>query len=168
MMGGGLDGARRIMGGQTLKPKNVSATLARFWTYFRKRWYMLVLVALLLIFNTWTQVTAPEILGQAVDCYLYQPALQAQGAVANALGFKSSCWYTTRDAKAIDADNSLDGSGKLAEKVQGLLGIVGILVALFVSGSVVGGLMFFSMTYAGQNALRDIRVELFRHLHRLS
>ena len=71
MMGGGLDGARRLMSGQTLKPKNVGATLARFWKYFSKRWYLLVMVAVLMIISTWTQVTAPEILGQAVDCYLF-------------------------------------------------------------------------------------------------
>jgi ATP-binding cassette subfamily B protein len=28
--------------------------------------------------------------------------------------------------------------------------------------------MFYMMTYAGQNVLRNIRVEVFRHIHRLS
>src|SRR5260221_178905 len=34
--------------------------------------------------------------------------------------------------------------------------------------AVCSGLMFFSMTWAGQNALWRIRVEVFRHVHRLS
>src|SRR5262249_13887996 len=154
---------RRLMSGQTLKPKNVSATLARFWKYFRKRWYLLLFVAVLMLYSTWTQVTGPEIMGQAVGCYLFQQTFQTPGGGSTPTGINKTCWYTTRDAKAIDADKNLDDAGKLAEKVQGMLGIVGILAALFISGSVVAGMMFYAMTYAGQNALRDIRVDLFRH-----
>ena len=34
--------------------------------------------------------------------------------------------------------------------------------------AVCGGLQFFLMSWAGQHVLRNIRSELFRHLHRLS
>jgi len=49
-MGGG-DGMRRLMDKDVVKPKSVSATLARFWPYFRQRWYALVIVAILMIDN---------------------------------------------------------------------------------------------------------------------
>jgi len=143
-MMGGLDGARRMMGGEVSKPKNVSATLARFWPYFRPRWFALVLVLLLMVVNTWTQVVSPEILGQAVDCYLFP----RPGSV---------CWFTT-----VAPDAAIEA------KVSGLLGMVGVLALLFVVGSILGGSMFFVMTWAGQSALRDIRKDVFRHIHQLS
>jgi ATP-binding cassette, subfamily B, multidrug efflux pump len=143
-MMGGLDGARRLMERETLKPKNVSATLARFWQYFRHYWFALLVVAALMIVNVWTQVTAPEITGQAVDCYLFP----RPGSV---------CWFTT-----VAPDATLE------TKIAGLLTMVLVLVGLFILGAVLGGLMFYTMTWTGQNALRQIRVDLFRHLHRLS
>src|SRR5205085_641823 len=57
---------------ETLKPKNVGVTLARFASYFRKYWYAIVVVAIFMIIGTWVQVTAAEIPGQAVDCYVFQ------------------------------------------------------------------------------------------------
>jgi ATP-binding cassette, subfamily B, multidrug efflux pump len=143
-MMGGLDGGRRLMERETLKPKNIGATLARFWQYFRRYWVMLLVVAVLMIINVWTQVVAPDITGQAVDCYLFP----RPGAV---------CWFAT-----VPPDATLD------MKVAGLLTMVLTLVGLFILGSVLGGLMFYTMTWAGQNALRQIRVDVFRHLHRLS
>src|SRR5258707_15863200 len=103
-----IDGARRLMEREHLKPKNLSATLARFASYFRNYWYALVIVALFMGLSTWVQVTAAEIPGQAVDCYLYQtPA--------------SNCTFSARDAKAIDSDQTLDATAKYNEKVAGLL-----------------------------------------------
>lgn len=150
-----MDGGRRLLEKDSMKTKNVSATLARFWGYLRQRWYILILVAVLLLINVWTQVTAPEIVGQAVDCYLFP----RPGSV---------CTYTARDAKAIDADAALNAQQKMDAKVQGLLGIVLTLTALFVGGAVLGGMMFYSMNYAGQNALYQIRKDVFRHVNRLS
>ncbi len=143
-MMGGLDGARRLMERETLKPKNIGATMARFWQYFRRYWFALIIVAVLMVVNVWTQVAAPDIIGQAVDCYLFP----RPGAV---------CWFATVDPNAT-----------VEMKVAGLLTMVLSLVGLFVLGSVIGGLMFYTMTWAGQNALRQIRVDVFRHLHRLS
>jgi ATP-binding cassette subfamily B protein len=42
-----------------------------------------------------------------------------------------------------------------------------LLVILYVLGSVLTGLMFFSMTWAGQHVLRTLRTDVFKHLHRL-
>ena len=51
-MFGGQDGLRRIMSQDTLKPKNLGETLARFGRYFRPYWPLLILVALLIIATT--------------------------------------------------------------------------------------------------------------------
>ncbi len=143
-MMGPMGGRERMMGVETSKPKNVSATLAWFWTYFRRYWFALVLVAVLLVVNVWTQVTAPEIIGQAVDCYLFP----RPGSV---------CWYATVDPNA-----------PLDAKIAGLGGMVLTLIALFILGAIMGGLMFYTMTWAGQHVLKQIRIDLFRHIHRLS
>ena len=77
-MGGGPHRAR-MLEQETLKPQNVSRTLARFGRYFRPYWPALVVVAVLVIASTWTQVTTPDLTGQVVDCYL---APSAGGALA--------------------------------------------------------------------------------------
>ncbi|MBC6936374.1 MAG: ABC transporter ATP-binding protein [Chloroflexi bacterium] len=143
-MMGGLDGGRRIFEREISKPKNVGATLGRFWRYFRQRWYALALVLVLMIVTTWIQVLGPRLIGQAVDCYLFaRPG--------------SLCWY----------DPAITPDADTAAKTAGLLNIVGTLAVVFVIGSVLSGLMFFLMTWAGQGALRQIRKDVFRHLNRL-
>lgn len=144
-MMGGMDGGRRLFDKDTSKPKNVGATLARFWVYFRKRWFALVLVLLFMIVSTWTQVIGPELIGQSVDCYLFaQPG--------------SVCWY----------DPAMTSTTPLADKLAGLTSMVLALTGLYVLGSVLSGLMFYSMTWAGHTALRDLRKDVFRHINRLS
>ncbi len=142
-MMGGLDGPRRMMSGEVLKPKNVSATMMRFWHYFRPYWVGVVLSLVLVLASAWTQVTAPELIGQAIDCYLFPRA--------------ESCWYTTIDAAA-----STDA------RLGGLLGLVGLLLLLFVAGAFMQGLAFYAMNWSGQYALRKIRDDLFAQMHRLS
>ena len=76
-MFGGQDGLRRIMSQDTIKPNNLGETLARFAALFQAllagaaagRWSWSVV-------STWAQVTAPELIGQAVDCYLSPAASQ--------------------------------------------------------------------------------------------
>ena len=78
-MFGGQDGLRRIMSQENIKPRNVGETLARFGHYFKSYWLVLALCVLLVIISTWAQVVGPELIGQAVDCYLSQPAGAALG-----------------------------------------------------------------------------------------
>ncbi|MDW8299951.1 MAG: ABC transporter ATP-binding protein [Anaerolineae bacterium] len=162
-MMGGLDGARRIMEREVSKPKNVGATIARFGRYFGRYWLILLLIAILIVGSTWTQVVAPELIGQAVDCYLFP----RPGAV---------CTYTKDDARAIEARFRADQSLSEAEraeairnaKISGLLGLAALLVLLFVGGSVMSGTMFFLMNWTGLHVLYNLRREVFQHMHRLS
>jgi ABC-type multidrug transport system fused ATPase/permease subunit len=145
MMMGGLDGPRRLMDREVLKPKNLGATLARFGSYFGKYWVGMALALLMVVGAIWTQVAAPELIGQAVDCYL-----APQSGAAN-------CWYTTADPNST------------AEvRIAGLAGLVGLLAALFVAGSLLNGMAFYAMNWSGQHALRRIREDLFDQTHRLS
>ncbi len=73
-MHGPMGGPRRLMEQETSKPKRTGATLARLAQYFRPYTLVLILVAILIIASTWTQVTAPQLIGQAVDCYLMPAA----------------------------------------------------------------------------------------------
>ena len=141
----GLDGGRRLFEKDNIKPKNVSSTLMRFWEYLRRYWIGIVLVLVFLVIATWTQVITPELVGQSVDCYLFpNPAAE--------------CWYDP----AITPDSPVDA------KLSGLLSVVLTLVGLFVVGAVLQGLMFYTMNWAGQSALRQIRQDVFRHITRLS
>jgi len=155
-------GPRAIMEREVSKPKNASETLRRFASYFRPFWPAMLLAVALVVVSTWTQVTAPDLLGQAVDCYL-NPAQASgfgnfPGAPAQAQGASSTCWY----------DPSATAAMRNEAKLAGLGGIVLKLVGLFLLGSVASGLTFFSMAWTGQHVLKQLRLAVFKHLHRLS
>jgi ATP-binding cassette, subfamily B, multidrug efflux pump len=146
------------------KPTALSATLLRFWRYFSKYRLVLLIVAALVISSTYIQVLVPDLLGQAVDCYLIPATASAFGGGASAPGSAASstagstnCWYAPVSPKAAPSDY-----------IAGLAGLVLYIVALYVLASMLTGLMFYMMTYAGQHVLRTLRVEVFRHIHRLS
>jgi ATP-binding cassette subfamily B protein len=137
MMGGGLDGARRLMGGESSKPKNLDATLTRFGSYFVKYWHLVLVVFVLLLIGTWTQIYTPKLIGQATDCYL---------VIA-----PDSCWF---DTVTQDLSNDL--------RLAGIGQVVLQLLALFLAGAVIQALAFFTLRMIGENILRSIRSDLFR------
>ncbi|MSP14983.1 MAG: ABC transporter ATP-binding protein [Chloroflexi bacterium] len=156
-MMGGPGGVQRLFGQDTLKPKNTGATLARLAGYFKSWWPALLAVVVLMIIGTWTQVTAPELLGQAVDCYL-SPQASTQAQIPGlSTGVKNNCWFTT--VSTTRTTNDL---------LQGLGSLVLITIVLYLVGSITGGLQFFMMTWAGQHVLMKLRLDVFKHLHRLS
>jgi ATP-binding cassette subfamily B protein len=165
MMGAGRGphGPAGMMQQETLKPKNTSVTLKRFGGYFKPFLPMLLLAAMLVIISTWTQVAGPELLGQAVDCYL-TPA-QTNSASSNPLAAAaptapdpaSSCWFEA-DKSALTND----------AKIAGLGNIVLRLIGLYVLGAVATGLTFYSMSWSGQHVLKSLRTAIFNHMHRLS
>ncbi len=189
-MFGGPDGLRRQFSQDILKPRNLSYTLGRFLEYFGHEWPLLVLVALLVITSTWTQVTNPELTGQVVDCYI-TPALGAAdggGFTASAGGsgvatLAENCWLpsdrgtgdVTHDVlrSVIYLGTTPPTAAELLalssdERVAGLGRVIAAVLALFVAGALLTGLSFFLMSWAGQRVLRDLRVDLFKHMHRLS
>src|SRR4051812_12357191 len=129
----GFDGGRRLMDRETVKPKNVLVTLARFGRYFRPYWPAMILVVVFMVGSTWTQVRIPEITGEAVDCFLFpQPA--------------SVCAYTAGDAKAIDADTTLPDAQKRDEKVAGVLTMALNVWERVLLGAALGGATAYSMS----------------------
>lgn len=160
-MFGGQDGLRRIMSQETLKPTSVSETLARFGHYFKPYWPVLAVVLVLVTGATWSQVTAPELIGQAVDCYLSTPAEAAlSGGPAGqniSAGGQTNCWYQPSPTELTTA-----------QRLAGLGQLVLLIVGLYVLSSVLIGMTFFSMTWTGQRVLRAMRIDVFEHLHRLS
>jgi len=145
------------------KPTAVGQTLGRFWHYFRRFSHVLILVAALVVVSTYLQVKIPDLLGQAVDCYM-TPATQAAllqhapaAAAAASPGAKTNCWYA-----------NLGPQATTAQYLAGLGGLVLLIVGIFVATSLLTGLQFFLMTYVGQNVLRALRIDVFAHIHRLS
>ena len=163
----------RMLRQETLKPKSVGATLSRFSKIFRPYWWVLVLVAVLMVVNAYSQVIGPQLIGQAVDCFL-APAVIGQagesaGNGAAASGAQSdlrtdsnsqaNCWWAPEVAR---------GNPDRDQLLSGLLNLTLIITGFYLVGSVTGGLMFFGMSWTGHNVLRALRVQLFSHLHRLS
>jgi ATP-binding cassette subfamily B multidrug efflux pump len=162
-MFGGTQGISRAMGRDTLKPKRVGETLRRFGTYFRPYWLLLMVAAAILIASTWAQVTAPRLIGQLVDCYLTPTAVTAfgnlpfapEGGVAS--GAVNNC--------TMESDPAVLNN---AERLAGLGMVSLMLIGLYVMNGVLTGLTIYLMNWSGQHVLRQFRVDLFNHLHRLS
>jgi ATP-binding cassette subfamily B multidrug efflux pump len=160
MMGGGAHG--RLFMDEARKPAAAGATLARLWTFFQPDWFILLSVLILVFMSTYMQVLTPNLIGQAVDCYLAPAAEKLSGAAAAAgtpgVSVQSpNCWYGRLGPRATPQDY-----------VAGLGGLVLLIVGLFVASGLLTGLQFYLMTLAGQNALRNMRVAIFDHIHRLS
>jgi ATP-binding cassette subfamily B protein len=140
---GGIGGPGRLLNAEVQKPQNIGATLARFGHYFRPYWFGATLAMICIILGALSQVAAPALIGETVDCYL--------------LPRPEACWYAT-----ITPNMSFDA------RLAGLTTLVGLLIALFIGGSVLQGVAFYAMNWSGQHALLDMRADLFAQIHRLS
>ncbi len=146
------------------KAQSAGSTLARFWHYFKRYSFVLLVVAVLVITTTYMQVLTPNLLGQAVDCYL-SPATTKAFSGGNtpvpipgtATAPTANCWLGALGPQATSADY-----------IAGLGGLVLLLIGLFAAGSILTGLQFYLMNATGFRVLRNMRVDIFHHLHRLS
>jgi len=189
MMGGGGGGGpmrHMMLNQETSKPRDVGNTLGRFANYFGQYWYAFVIALVLIVMSTWAQVTTPMLTGQITDCFLvpsgaaslasFNPLQGAQQAKSS----QSNCWLETPPSELSGTQKiiaTLYGAGGFPvptrgmtpdERVAGLTRMVLIVVLLYVMGSVLTGLTFFAMTWAGQHMIRTLRLDVFNHLHRLS
>ncbi len=146
----GMDGGRRLLERENLKPKNLSVTLARFAGYFRPYWWAMLIVAVLIGFSAWAQVVQPDLTRAAIDCYLV-PA-------------KACSTYYVQEAQRTAGVPNLNAD----EKIAGIAGVVGSLIVLVIAGAVVNGVSFFLMGWAGQHVLKQMRVDVLNQIHRLS
>ncbi|HEY5983513.1 MAG TPA: ABC transporter ATP-binding protein [Anaerolineales bacterium] len=175
------------MNQETLKPRSLSNTLRRLGEYFGRFWLVLLLAVVFVVIATWTQVTSPELTGQATDCFLVPlgasqlggPAASFPGAQAQKSA--SSCWIVSDPATMTGTRwiiSSLYHLGSFvsppaasmtdADRMAGLARLIGVLIALFVLGSLLTGSTFYTMAWTGQHVLRALRVEVFERLHQLS
>ncbi|WKZ40789.1 MAG: ABC transporter ATP-binding protein [Anaerolineales bacterium] len=169
----------------TRQARNVSETLRRFGGYFGKFWYMLVLAVFLAIISTWTQVTPPELIGQATDCFLVPVTGSASasffGTPAPDPEAASTCWLVsdptelTGTQKIIATLYRLNGfegfdpaTATSADRIAGLWRLILIVIGLYVAGALTTGALFFTMSWTGQHVLRELRISVFEKLHSLS
>jgi ATP-binding cassette subfamily B multidrug efflux pump len=160
-MGGPQGG---LLAQEARKPTRVGATLGRLAGRFKPFWLPLLLVTVLVIGSTYTQILTPKLVGQSVDCYLTPatasrlmsglPSLPGMQNVQTAA--EANCLFPAPE-NATTADY-LAGLGKLVLLITGL----------YVAGSLMSGVMFYLMSWSGQHVLKDLRVAVFKQLHRLS
>jgi ATP-binding cassette subfamily B multidrug efflux pump len=148
------------------KPKNVAETLSRLFAYFKPYWWTLILILILIVAATWAQVKTPDLVGQTVDCYLTPSAasslsqMPGAGELLQSLGQgtqSSNCWYDPDFA-------TLTNEGRIA----GLGRLILLVIGLYVGSSLLTGLVSFLMNWTGAHVLSALRLDVFKHLHRLS
>jgi len=174
---------------ETIKPRALIETLARLGRYFIQYWYMIALAVVFVVVSTWTQVTTPDLMGQATDCFLIPAGASAFGGFApfapqadSPSQTSSSCYLATDDPSTLSPTRkiiynaySLGGfetpdpaTMTSDQRAEGLFRLVMVMVGLFVLGAILTGLTFFTMAWTGQHVLRVLRVQVFEQLHRLS
>ncbi len=149
---------RHIFEVETIKPKSVRSTLNRLWKEFQGRHLALVVVALLGVFSTWTFVKTPDLIGEAVDRYLTPYAQQSISGSYQPVQPSQTSTLPTDNTDHLSRSEALSGVGR----------VIVLLVVLFVAGSVATGFQFYLMRWAGLQVLNNMRLEIFRHIHRLS
>src|SRR5512145_3092090 len=96
---------------ETLKPRALGETLARLGRYFSQYWYMIALAVLFVVISTWTQVTTPELTGQATDCFLVPAGASAFGGFGSNSGSQqqaaSTCYLATEDPSTLTISRRL-------------------------------------------------------------
>ncbi|MDX1413494.1 MAG: ABC transporter ATP-binding protein, partial [Candidatus Promineifilaceae bacterium] len=162
----------RTLGVEEEKASSVGKTMRRLAVYFRRYWLIMLLVAAFVLGGTFMQVMVPNLTGQTVDCYLTPYVagssitdalselpidLPADNALVQDSGAETNCWYTTPNPEAT-----------AQETITGLGGLVLIIVALYIGNALFSGLSFYLMRWAGFHVLRDMRAQVFKHIHRLS
>lgn len=179
--------AGNFLNQETSKPRNLSETLGRLGKYFGRFWYMIVLAVFFVVVSTWTQVTSPELMGQATDCFLVPAGSSAFASLAPqpATDQKavSSCWLgTTEDPSTLSYSRQIVykayhlggyttpdlATATNDERITGMFRLILIVIALYVIGAILTGTTFFAMAWTGQHVLRSLRVEVFEKLHSLS
>ena len=170
------------------KPRALGETLVRLGRYFGQYWYMIVLAVLFVIVSTWTQVTTPELTGQATDCFLVPAGASAFGGFGahRWIAVSAGCFHLlSHHGRSIHADalapNHLqrlhsrripDGRPcslrPASSASKGCSVSFWSMIALFVLGAILTGATFFIMAWTGQHVLRVLRVDVFEQLHRLS
>ena len=179
--------AGNFLNQETSKPRNLSETLGRLGKYFGRFWYMIVLAVFFVVVSTWTQVTSPELMGQATDCFLVPAGSSAFASLAPAPATDqkavSSCWLgTTEDPSTLSYSRQIVykayhlggyttpdlATATNDERITGMFRLILIVIALYVIGAILTGTTFFAMAWTGQHVLRSLRVEVFEKLHSLS
>lgn len=145
---------RRLFDQETRKAKNVFGTVRRFSTYFRPYWLNLLGVLIFTLVVVYCNILYPELIGQAADCYLIStPTVQMGGSGVPT----TDCWYA--DMTQLTTNEA---------KINGLLGLALTIAATFLISALFTGFSFYTMRVAGQSALRDMRTDVFGHIHNLS
>ena len=185
MMFGG--GQNRLLDQDARKARSVRGTLGRLGSYFGNFWPMVIAALIFVVISTWAQVTSPELIGQATDCFIVPLGAGSSlgssfaGASGLAQTSQSQCWLVKDPATLsgthaiMSAAYHLGGfvspaiaSMTSTQQIEGLGRLIAILIALFLLGSLLTGMTFFAMSWSGQHVLRLLRVEVFQRLHQLS
>jgi ATP-binding cassette subfamily B multidrug efflux pump len=145
----------QFLGRDKLKPQMAGETLWRFSHYFTRYWMALPLLIGFMLLSVWLNISWAEIPGQAVDCYLFSTP-------------ESKCTYTAYDTYQIDRDDRLNDLTRRQVKAEGLLLMSRDFILFLIGATIFTGLTSYTMTWVGQHALRDLRVDLFRHVQQLS
>ncbi len=194
MHGGGR--MRGLLDSEATKPRNLGETLGRLGAYFGRFWYMLILAVIFVVISTWTQVTTPDLTGQATDCFLvpigansgfasFAPSTASEQrpmAASQTEDSQTNCWLAADDPSELSLTHKLvyraftagdfpapdPATSTPEQRTAGLVRLIIITIVLFVSSALLNGLTYFAMAWSGQHVLRELRVEVFERLHSLS
>lgn len=163
-----MGGPGGMLNQETSKPRSASSTLGRLVGYFAPYWYVLLVVLILVLVSSWTQVITPTLTGQAFDCFITPATVQAFASDENLETASGQSEVQPTASQTNCTFDQLPADATQADYMWGLGRIALLMLAVAVAGAIASGLQFFLMTWSGQHVLRRLQNQLFRHLETLS
>ncbi len=162
----------RTFGVEEEKADSVGATLKKFGRYYKSYWLALILVAVALIGSVYMQVQIPFLIGQGIDCYLTPYITQQTLNDAGGADMAAFAQFMPDSAKSDIGGNcsiaEANPDATFDETLAAFTKLILLIAALYIGNAVLGGVMFFTMSWAGFHVLRDMRADIFQHIHKLS
>ncbi len=172
---------------ETVVAQDVRGTLIRLIRYFAPYWYMILFALIVMLASTWMTVTTPLLTGQATDCFIVRfggnSASFDPTAGSTSGDSASACWLGTTEPASLTSTqriiyNAYTSNNYPApvdpaaltndQRIAGLFRLTMIMAAMYVFGAMLFGLTFLAMTWAAQHVIRQLRLQVFERLHRLS
>lgn len=162
----------RIFSVEEQKADSVNTTLKKFGRYYKSYWLALIVVAVALVGGVYMQVQIPFLIGQGIDCYLTPYVTQQTLSSEGGPDLSSFAQFLPESSQPAFASNctitDVKPDATFDETVREFTKLVLLITGLYIGNAILGGIMFFTMSWAGFHVLRDMRADIFQHIHKLS
>lgn len=162
----------RVFSVEEQKADSVFTTLKKFGRYYKSYWLALIIVAAAIVGGTYMQVQIPFLIGQGIDCYLTPYVTQQTLSSEGGPDLSSFAQFLPESAQTSFGSNctiaEVTPGATYDDTLRAFTSLILLIAALYIGNSLLSGLTFYAMSWSGFHVLRDMRADIFQHIHKLS